>query len=137
MPRFWGATAIVALIAVGQSQAAGKASPGEPPAADKQKLEKYLRYAEGFASSVKIQIEDPKTTSVKGYYRLIVHLSMGETKQDKVYYLTADGQHLLAGQVWALNQSPFEETINKIPVEGPSFGPPDAPLTLVVFSDFQ
>ena len=107
------------------------------PAVDKQKLAEYLRYAEGFTSSVKIAIEDPTPSALSGYYRLVVHLSVGESRQDKVYHLTADGRHLIGDPVWDLNKSPFLENAALIPTDGPSFGPVNASITLVIFDDFQ
>ncbi len=104
---------------------------------DKQRLENYLRYAEGFAASVKFVIDDPTPTPIPGYYRLMIHLSMGESKQDKVYYLSSDGKLLVTGPVWDLNRNPFSETLQQLPSTGPSFGPQDARIRLVVFSDFE
>lgn len=107
------------------------------PAIDKPKLEAYLRYAEGFAASVKFSIGDPEPLPFPGFYRLPVHLSMGETKQDKVYYLTADGKQILGGPVWDLQGNPFIESLAHVPTDGPSFGPANAKITLVVFSDLE
>lgn len=108
-----------------------------PPAIDKQKLAEYLSYAEGFTPSVKITVDDPEPIPLAGYYRLVVHLSLGDTRQDKIYHLTADGKHLIGEPLWDLTQSPFAEIAPLIPTEGPSFGPAKAKITIVVFSDFQ
>ena len=121
---------LVALALIGS--ASGAAVP-----LDKQKVESYLRYAEGFNSSVKFAIDDPAPTPIPGYYRLVVHLSMGDSKQDKVYYLSSDGKLLLTGPIWDLNRDPFSETIQRLPTNGPFFGPENAKITLVVFSDFE
>ncbi len=51
--------------------------------------------------------------------------------------MTADGQHVTSGPVWDLNSNPFSEVVAQLPVDGPAFGPPDASIVLVVFSDFQ
>ena len=107
------------------------------PAIDKQKLEAYLRYAEGFSPGVKFVIDDPGAAPFPGYYRVLVHLSMGDTKQDKAYYLTADGKHLITGTVWDLDDNPFVDNLAQVSTEGRSFGPADAKITLIVFSDFE
>ncbi len=107
------------------------------PTVDKAKLENYIRYAEGFVPSVKMQIGDPQPTPLAGYFRIITHLSMGSTKQEKTYFLTADGQHLLTGPVWDLQASPFADTLQHLTTNGPSYGPADAKIQIVVFSDFQ
>jgi protein-disulfide isomerase len=116
---------------------AAENTPAKPPSIDKQKIDGYLRYAEGFSPTVKLLMEDPAPTPMAGYYRLVVHLSMGDTKQDKTYYVTADGQHILGGPVWELNGNPFEETLARLPAGGIPLGPTDAKIKLVVFSDFQ
>jgi protein-disulfide isomerase len=129
MQRFWARVLALALIAAAPSAAAVPL--------DKQKLENYLRYAEGFSPSVKFVIEDPAPTPIPGYYRLVIHLSMGESKQDKVYYLSSDGKLLVTGPVWDLTRNPFTDTLQQLPSSGPSFGPENAKIKIVVFSDFQ
>jgi len=129
---------LLALLVISLWRAAGQTpSDKTVPSIDKQEVENYLRFAEGFAANVHFSIDDPQPTPLAGYYRLAVHLSMGDTRQDKLYYVTADGKHIINGVIWDLKASPFAETAGKIPTDGPSFGPPDAKITLVVFSDFQ
>lgn len=129
MHCLWAGLVALALI--------GSASSAPIVPVDKQRVESYLRYAEGFNSSVKFAIDDPTSTPIPGYYRLVVHLSMGDSKQDKVYYLSSDGKLLLTGPIWDLNHDPFSETLQQLPTTGPSFGPENAKITLVVFSDFE
>ncbi len=128
---------LILLGVFGAALSFGQAPAGQPPKLDKQKLESYLRYAEGFTPTVTFAIDDPVSTPLPGYYRLLVHLTKGEAKQDKVYYVTADGKHVISGPVWDINDNPFVETLEQLPMDGPSFGPADAKITLVVFSDFQ
>ncbi|HEX4772513.1 MAG TPA: DsbA family protein, partial [Bryobacteraceae bacterium] len=56
---------------------------------------------------------------------------------DKVYYVTLDGKRVISGNLWDLDQSPFYETLSELPINLPSIGPIGAPVTIVVFSDFQ
>ena len=128
---------LILLGFLGAVVISGQTSAGEPPKLDKQKFESYLRYAEGFTPSVKFAIDDPVSTPLPGYYRLLVHLSKGDVKQDKVYYVTADGKHVITGPVWEIDDNPFLEDLEHLPSDGPSFGPADARVTLLVFSDFQ
>ena len=137
MRYVWILPLMLALWGEKSGQAAESPDSRSAPLIDKHKLEDYIRYAEGFASSVKFSIDDPVASPLQGYYRLLVHLSMGETREDKLYYLTADGQHLLTGPIWDINSNPFIETLAQLPSDGPSFGPADAKYTLVVFSDFE
>jgi protein-disulfide isomerase len=111
---------------------------GAPPAIDKTKLQAYLRYAEGFMDNVHFVIDDPVPSPIPNFYRLLVHLSTDNgAKLDRVYYLTADGKEILNGTVWDLSKSPFADKLSRIPDTGYAFGPPDAKVKLVVFSDFE
>ena len=136
MKHFWAISLLAAWAQAFSLQAADISSP-KAPVIDKPKLESYLRYAEGFAPDVKFVVDDPVATPLAGYYRLLVHLSLGDSKQEKTYYLTADGKHILPGPIWDLDQSPFVESSEKLTADGPAFGPTDARITIVVFSDFQ
>jgi protein-disulfide isomerase len=112
-------------------------SEGATPKIDKQKLEAYVRYAEGFSPEVKMSIDDPGPSPFKGYYRILVHLTAGTHKLDRLYYATQDGRQFINGNVWKLDESPFLDTLEHLPADGPSFGPPNAKITMIVFSDFE
>lgn len=107
------------------------------PKIDKQKLEAYVRYAEGYSPEVKISIDDPAPSPFAGYYRVLVHLAAGTHKLDRLYYATQDGRQFINGNIWKLDESPFLDTLHHLPTDGPSFGPSNAKVTVVVFSDFE
>src|SRR5579884_1070542 len=104
---------------------------------DKQKLEAYLRYAEAISSNVKMEMDDPAPSSFPGFHSLDVHLTLGSQKEEKRYYISDDGQRVISGAFWSLSESPFADTLNRLNTDGPSFGVPDARVTIVVFSDFE
>ena len=132
MQRHCAFAAIAALFFLGVLAAAG-----EPvPKLDKAKLEAYIRYADGFTSDVQFSIDDPIPSAYKGYFRVVAHLTKGANRLDRVYYVTPDGQQLILG-IWDLNDSPFLDTLEHLPNDGPSFGPANAKITVVVFSDFE
>lgn len=124
------AAAFIAVVVLSAAQSA-------PPNIDKQQLQDYLRYAEGFTSNVQIELDDPTPSTMPGYYRILAHLTMGAQKADRLYYITPDGKHVIAGSVWSLEKSPFADTLAQLPTTGPSFGPADARVNIVVFSDFE
>ena len=103
---------------------------------DKPKLEAYLRYAEGYVSSVKIAIDDPSPSNLAGYYRVAVHLIRDIATAERIYY-TPDGEHFISGAIWDLNNNPFLDILGKLPTNGFSFGPSDAKVTIVIFSDLE
>ncbi len=108
------------------------------PQIDKAKLEAYLRYIEGYTSGVKLLIDNPSSSAYPGYFRILVHVSFGAQKVgDRLYYVTSDGEKFINGSLWDLNENPFLDTLDRLPTDGPSFGPATAKVTMVVFSDFQ
>jgi len=113
------------------------ANDAAAPKLDRARLEAYVRYAEGFTPTVQITIDDPVPSPFKGYFRVMVHLTAGAQKIDKVYYVTPDGQHFVSGNIWDLSETPFLDTLERLPTNGPSFGPENAKVTVVIFSDFQ
>jgi protein-disulfide isomerase len=113
------------------------AAEGPAPKLDKPRLETYLRYAEGYSAGVKFDIEDPKPSPFPGYFKVLVHLTYGSGKIERSYYMTPDGEHFINGSIWDLKNSPFEDALLRIPKDGYAFGPENAKVTIVVFSDFQ
>jgi protein-disulfide isomerase len=109
--------------------------PGKP-AVDKLKLEAFLRYAEGYGPQVHIEVGDLAPGPVQGYYKVLAHLSRDSAKLDRTYY-TPDGQHFMTGPIWDVNQNPFAEILERLPKTGFSFGPSDAKVTIVLFSDLE
>jgi protein-disulfide isomerase len=130
------ACTFAALAALSLCTALG-AVDAAPPKLDKTKLEAYIRYAEGFTSDVQFSIDDPIPSAYKGYFRVVAHLTKGGNRLDRVYYLAPDGQRFVNGSIWDLNESPFLDKLEHLPTDGPAFGPADAKVTLVVFSDFE
>jgi protein-disulfide isomerase len=134
MRKTCAASLLVALSGVSCALFASAA----PPKLDKAKLEGYIRYAEGFLNSVKLVIDDPVPSADSGYFRVQAHLSAPDgSKLDRTYYVTPDGRHFVNGSVWDLNQSPFQDTLARLPTNGYSFGPANAKVTIVIFSDFE
>jgi protein-disulfide isomerase len=108
----------------------------DKPKVDKPKLEAYLRYAEGYGPQVKVEVGDLAPGPVNGYYTVVAHLSHDSAKLDRTYY-TPDGQHFVTGPIWDLTQNPFADTLERLPQNGFSFGPSDARVTIVLFSDLE
>lgn len=107
-------------------------------ALDKAHLASYIHYAEGFTDAVTVAVDDPMPSRYQDFYRVVVHMVAGNTNLgDKVYYVTLDGKRVVNGNLWNLDRSPFSEILNELPTNLPSFGSADAPVSVVVFSDFQ
>ena len=128
------ATVLAAAITCRLSEGADPAQPK----IDKTKLEAFIRYTEGYTSLVKIAVDDPTSSAFPSFSRVAVHLSMGkEQRIEKVYFVSSDGKQFVNGTLWNLSESPYTDTLLHLPLGGPAFGPTSAPVTMVVFSDFE
>jgi protein-disulfide isomerase len=106
---------------------------------DKAALEKYLRHVELFRGQVNFKIDDPKPAkAMPGYSEVVVHVIYEGGGRDFLYYVSADGQTIVKGDVYRLNQNPFQANLDKLTTDNqPSFGPANAPVTIVEFGDLE
>jgi protein-disulfide isomerase len=73
-----------------------------------------------------------------GFYEVTVRGSQGNASQSETFYVSKDGQKILRGSVYDVNQNPFKSELDKLKTEfQPSIGTPGAPVVLVEFSDFE
>ncbi len=108
-------------------------------ALDKTTFENYLRRLELFRGDVKFKIDDPRPAKyLPGYSEVLVHLIFDNAERDEVFYISSDGQTIVRGDVFNLGRSPFQSNLDKLTLtDQPSFGPADAPVTIVEFGDFE
>jgi protein-disulfide isomerase len=135
-------------LASSQANPPKPASPGAatPSAAtrsqsafNKAALEAYLRYLDLYRVPVTYKIDDPKPSrDVPGFSEVAVHLSFEGGGKDELYYVSADGQTIIQGDVYHLNRNPFQANLDKLSLAAaPSFGPAGAPVTIVEFGDLE
>lgn len=131
------ACALLCTLAFAQTKPAAKAP--EKSALDKTTLEAYLRNVELFLPQVNAKIDDAKPSAdLPGFYDVWVHWSANGATKDELVYVSKDGTRIVRGDAFDVNKNPFQSNIDKLKTDQqPSFGPANAPLTLVVFSDFQ
>src|SRR6202012_3027934 len=64
--------------------------------------------------------------------------SQGNASQEETFYVSMDGQKIIRGTVFDLNQNPFKHELDLLKTQyQPNFGTPGAPVVLVEFSDFE
>jgi protein-disulfide isomerase len=121
------------------SSSARSSAPARTRGVDKAALEAYLRYLNLYRGPVTYRIDDPKPSKdVPGFSEVAVHLSFESGGKDELYYVSADGQTIIQGDVYHLNQNPFQANLDKLKLAGaPSFGPANAPVTIVEFGDLE
>ena len=108
-------------------------------ALDKKTLEAYLRHVELYRGDVTFRIDDPKPSKyLPGFSEVPVHAFYNNAQKDELYYVSADGKTIIKGDVYDLDKQPFQSNLDKITLtDQPSFGPADAPVTIVEFGDFE
>jgi len=108
-------------------------------ALDKATFEKYLRHLELFRGDVTFKIDDPQPSKyLPGFSEVLVHLIFNNVEKDELFYISFDGQTIIRGDVFSLGKSPFQSNLDKLTLtDQPSFGPANAPVTIVEFGDFQ
>lgn len=107
---------------------------------DKATLEAYLRHVELWVPGVGVKIDDAKESKqLPGFLDVVVHLSYNNNNlPDQLYYMSKDGKKIFRADVYDINKSPFQANLDKLDVKGaPTLGPANAPISVVVFSDFQ
>ncbi|MGH9667243.1 MAG: thioredoxin domain-containing protein [Bryobacteraceae bacterium] len=129
-------TFISLLLAVAAVAAAPPAT--KKSGLDKAALETYLRHLELWMPQITVHIDDPKPCPLPGFFEVDVHLSFGKAYKDQTYFVSKDGQKIIRGTIHDINRNPFETDLEKLHTAGqPSYGAPDAKVTIVVFSDFE
>jgi protein-disulfide isomerase len=105
---------------------------------DKAAIERYVRHLYAWPSPIKVQVADPKPSGISGLWRVDVTASAGTQSQSETFLVSADGTRLVRGQVYDLGANPYAADAAKIRTTGePAIGPESAPVTIVMFSDFQ
>lgn len=120
--------------------AAACAGQGPPGAAqiDKGRLESFIRHLMLWGPQIQVTLSEPGPSAVPGLYEVRATARFQQASQEELFYVSADGRHLLRGSLFRADQPPYAAQAAKIETEGhPVEGSRDAKLQLVVFSDFQ
>ncbi len=127
------------LFACGLAAAGLAGAQTSPAKLDKAKLEALLRYVDVFRGKVDMAIDDPKPSkNLPGYSEVTVHLTYDGGARDDQYLVSADGQTIIKGTAYNLGRNPFQGNLDKVTLKDePSFGPVNAPVTIVEFGDFE
>ena len=130
---------LFASAAFAQAPAAGTKPAEGRSALDKAAFETYLRHMELWLPQVAIKIDDPKPAAyLRGFSDVTVHLSYNGQSKEEHYLVSADGKNFIKGEAFDVSRNPFQATLDKLKTDQqPSFGVPNADVTIVVFGDFQ
>jgi protein-disulfide isomerase len=128
-----------AAVGVCQTQPRAATSARTKPGFDKAAFEAYLRYLDLYRVPVTYRIDDPQPSpNLPGFSEVQVHLTFEGGSKDEHYYVSADGQTIISGEVYNIHQNPFQANLAKLSTtDAPSFGPANAPITIVEFGDLE
>jgi protein-disulfide isomerase len=130
-------TIAIAFLVSAALWSADKA-PVRKSAFDRPTLEAYVRHVFVWGPQIKVEIGDPKPAPVPGFSEVQVHASAGNASADETLYVSKDGQKILRGNFFDVNQNPFKPQLDKLHTDlQPSMGTPGAPVVVVLFSDFE
>jgi protein-disulfide isomerase len=101
-------------------------------------LEAYVRHLLVWPATVDVTIGDPTPAPLPGFYAVNIRGSLGGKTQEESFYVSADTQNIIRGEVFNINASPFEADLKILKTDNqPFLGTPGAPVTLIEFADFQ
>jgi protein-disulfide isomerase len=127
------------------AQAATTAKPADKPASaaislpSEATVDSFMHQTFGYESQLSWKISVIKPAPVPGLAQVDVILATPQGQQLSRFYVTADGDHAVVGDIIPFGAKPFDpakKTLEK-GITGPSRGPKDAPVTIVEFGDLQ
>ena len=85
------------------------------------------------------KVAEIRPSPVAGLTEVTVVMSGTQGSNTQKFYVTADGQHAITGDIIPFGPKPFEEAREKLEkgVNGPAKGPAKAAVEIVEFSDMQ
>jgi len=146
------ATSIVLILlaiglAFGQTDKAAKpAKPADklgthatPDLPSEATVDSFLQQQFGYQSDMTWKIASIKPSTIEGLAEVTVVLANQQGQQLTKFYVAADGQHALAGDIIPFGAKPFDPAKKALEkgVTGPSKGPKDAVVMIVEFGDLQ
>ncbi|MGB7463692.1 MAG: thioredoxin domain-containing protein [Candidatus Acidiferrum sp.] len=101
-------------------------------------IEAFLRSYYALGPEIKITVAAPAEVGSSGILEYAIEVKTPESTEKIKMYMTKDGRYLIRGEINDLTSDPLADTVKKIQTaSSPVLGNPNAPITLVEFSDFE
>ena len=135
---------LAGALATAQSPATAKSADNSATAPalnlpSEATVDSFMQQTFGYEAQVSWKIASIKPAPVPGLVQVDVVLATPQGQQASRFYVTADGEHAVVGDIIPFGAKPFDpvkKTLEK-GVSGPSRGPKDAAVTIVEFGDLQ
>jgi protein-disulfide isomerase len=136
-------------LAEAQTQTKAKDSetkPADKPAATatvnlppESTVDSFMQQTFGYEPQVSWKISSIKPAPAPGLAQVDVILATPQGQQLSRFYVTADGEHAVLGEIIPFGAKPFAPARRVLEkgISGPSRGPKDASVTIVEFGDLQ
>lgn len=109
-----------------------------PQSPIQKSVEAYLRNLYAFGPDVQVTVGPPKETNIPGLLETTIVVKIGDNPETVKFYVSKDGKYLLRGELSDLTKDPLADNLAKLQIkDAPSLGDPNAPITIVEFSDFE
>ena len=101
-------------------------------------IEAFLRSYYALGPEIKITVAAPTEVGSFGILEYPVEVKTPESTEKIKMYMTKDGRYLIRGEINDLTSDALADTVKKIQTaNSPVLGNPNAPITLVEYSDFE
>jgi protein-disulfide isomerase len=117
-------------------QSASRAAVNLPSEAT---VNSFMQQTFGYEPQMSWKISSIKPAPVPGLAQVDIVMVTPQGQQLSRFYVTADGEHAVVGEIIPFGAKPFDPVKKKLEkgINGPSRGPKDAAVTIVEFGDLQ
>jgi protein-disulfide isomerase len=102
-------------------------------------VDSFMQQQFGYQKDISWKISSIRPSGIAGLAEVSVVLANPQGQQLTRFYVAADGEHALVGEIIPFGARPFDPAKNLLDkgITGPSKGPKDSAVTIVEFGDLQ